>query len=94
MRLRRSGQLSSPEPTPPLAIEDVEVESETPIPWSVEQLHALGPITGPSHRTYVPIVRSTARDNSLGELAESALPPTQLSFISEQLESFKGRDSL
>lgn len=31
-----------------------------PVLWSVEQLNALEPMTGPSHRTWVPIVRSSA----------------------------------
>ena len=30
---------------------------------STEQLNAAGPLTGPSHRTFVPIVRNTLRES-------------------------------
>ena len=39
--------------------------------WTVDQLHALGPATGPGHRSFVPIVRSTSSDNSVGDLTIS-----------------------
>ena len=48
-----------------------DVDETAPLPWSVEQLHALGPVTGIGHRTFVPIVRSAAGDNPLGDLANS-----------------------
>jgi hypothetical protein len=65
-----------------------------PVPWSVEQLHALGPVTGPNHRTSVPIVRSTMKDGSVANHSDATLPRTELSFISEGMESWTGRDSL
>jgi len=30
---------------------------------STEQLNAAGPLTGPGHRTFVPIVRNTSRES-------------------------------
>jgi hypothetical protein len=51
-------------------------------------------VTGPSHRTSVPIVRSTVKDNARGDLVDTSLAPSELSFISEGLESWKGRGSL
>jgi hypothetical protein len=86
--------MNTPEPSPPIAAEEVEVETEAPLPWKVEQLQALGPVTGPSHRSYVPIIRSTTKEDLLGDRSDSSLPQTQLSFISEINESFKGKDSL
>ena len=68
MRLSRR-KPSPPLPTSPdLTSEIREADMTPPVPWSVEQLNALGPATGPSHRTFVPIVRSTLPDNSLGDL--------------------------
>jgi hypothetical protein len=66
MRLRtRRPRRASPESTPAFVDDPVEVEATTPVSWSVEQLHSLGPVTGPGHRTFVPIVRSTLRGGSL-----------------------------
>jgi hypothetical protein len=39
-----------------------------PVSLSIEQLNLSGPATGPSHRTFVPIVRNTSPEISLGEL--------------------------
>jgi hypothetical protein len=96
---RRGNRLpgSPPEPSPPMAASDAVVEATSPVPasipgttpWRVEQLQALGPVTGPSHRSSVPIVRSTVKDNALVERAETSLPQTELTFISEGLESWK-----
>jgi len=67
MRLRnRREARSQTEPSNFTIAGDGEVDSSTPVTWSVDQLNALGPVTGPSHRTFVPIVRSTLIDNSLG----------------------------
>jgi hypothetical protein len=52
-----------------VALDDVVVTP--PVLWSVEQLNALSPVTGPSHRTFVPIVRSTLADNPLGDVTSS-----------------------
>src|ERR1700722_2471737 len=102
MRLRGNHPSSSPpEPSAPLAAADEVVEAKAPVPapgsdgpWSVAQLHALGPVTGPNHRTSVPIVRGTAKDNSTGDVTESSLPQTELTFIAEGVEGWTGRDSL
>lgn len=32
-------------------------------PMSIETLNAAGPLAGPGHRTFVPIVRNTTREN-------------------------------
>jgi hypothetical protein len=47
-----------------------------PVSLSIEQLNASGPVTGPSHRTFVPIVRSAPREISLGELNGVVGPTT------------------
>jgi hypothetical protein len=69
----RSKRSRSPQPEPsPISVADVrEVDTTPPVLWSVEQLNALRPVTGPSHRTFVPIVRNTMPENSLGDLAEA-----------------------
>ena len=71
MRLRIRGR-AIPQIEPPQlpTAESVAVDIAPLIPWSVEQLNALRPLTGPSHRTFVPIVRSL-QDNSLGDLSNS-----------------------
>jgi hypothetical protein len=56
---------------------DGEVGLTPPVPWSVDQLNALRPVTGPSHRTFVPIVRSLP-DTSLGVHSDSSAPGSQL----------------
>ena len=67
MRLRsRRTPPSHVEPSQPIVVADDEVASTSTISWSVEQLNALGPVIGPSHRTFVPIVRSTP-NISLGD---------------------------
>jgi hypothetical protein len=73
---RRSKRKARSEPVPSILTfaSDGEVDVSTPVAWSVEQLNALGPVTGPSHRTFVPIVRSTLSDNSLGEPTDSSFP--------------------
>jgi hypothetical protein len=47
-------------------------------PWKVEQLNAMGPMVGPSHRTFVPIVRSTVKESLLTDVTDSSLPGPQL----------------
>lgn len=51
-----------------MVVDDVDVDFTPPVPWTIEQLNALGPVTGPSHRTFVPIVRGTLQENSLGDV--------------------------
>jgi hypothetical protein len=99
MRLRSKRKTNFAFEQPPTTIaETAEVDAKAPdhapVPWRVEQLQALGPVTGPSHRTSVPIVRSSVKDTSPASPSASTLPPTQLSFVSEGLESWKGSDSL
>jgi len=54
MRLRnRREARSQTEPSNFTIAGDGEVDSSTPVTWSVDQLNALGPVTGPSHRTFV-----------------------------------------
>jgi hypothetical protein len=65
MRLRRKREPISPEPSYPVAIEPDDLDVKLPTLWSVEQLSTLRPVTGPSHRTFVPIVRSTAMYDAL-----------------------------
>jgi hypothetical protein len=101
MRLRNSRK-SNPSPEPQLATiagdADVDVKATDPVsapiaapaPWRVEQLHALGPVTGPNHRTAVPIVR---RDTSPGDHVDVVPSRTEISFVSEGMESWIGRDS-
>jgi len=71
MRLRAKRKLSSPEPSLPVVVGLDDVVVTPPVLWSVEQLNALSPVTGPSHRTFVPIVRSALADNPLGDIASS-----------------------
>ena len=71
MRLRAKRRLNQPEPSQPLVVALDDVVVTPPVLWSVEQLNALSPVTGPSHRTFVPIVRSTLADNPLGDIASS-----------------------
>jgi hypothetical protein len=98
----RNARKSNPSPEPHLATiagdSDVDVKAPdavsasivAPAPWRVEQLHALGPVTGPNHRTAVPIVR---RDTSPGDHVDVVPPRTEISFVSEGMESWIGRDS-
>jgi hypothetical protein len=66
MRLRNRRKSTVPsEPAEPTAVGGSDIDVTATAPWSVEQLNALGPVTGPSHRTFVPIVRSTLGDNPL-----------------------------
>jgi len=71
MRLRAKrkprSQLAPPQQT---VAQDSGVDSTSPVTWSVEQLNALGPLTGPGHRSVVPIVRSTLRDTLLEDVTE------------------------
>ena len=99
MRLRNSRKSNpSPEPQPATIAGDADVDVKAtdpvsvaaPAPWRVEQLHALGPVTGPNHRTAVPIVR---RDTSPGDHVDVVPPRTEISFVSEGMESWIGRDS-
>ena len=79
MRLRRKREpRTESEPAHLIVGGDFEIDSPAPVLWSIEQLNALGPMTGPSHRTFVPIVRSTLKDSSLGFPTESPYPPSQL----------------
>jgi hypothetical protein len=79
MRPRRKREpRSEPEPSNLIVGGDNEIDSPAPVLWSVEQLNALGPMTGPSHRTFVPIVRSTLKDSPLGFPTDSTYPPSQL----------------
>jgi len=79
MRLRSKREARShPERSQLTGAGDGEVDSTTPVTWSVEQLNALGPVTGPSHRTFVPIVHSTLRDNLLGDPTDSSFPHHKL----------------
>jgi hypothetical protein len=50
---------------------DGEVDKPLPVLWSVDQLNALRPLTGPGHRALIPMVRNTLPVNPLGDLAES-----------------------
>ena len=75
MRLRSKREpRSQPEPLQLVAAGDDQVEPMTSVSWTVEQLNALGPVTGPSHRTFVPIVRSTMPNISLGDPTEASAP--------------------
>jgi len=66
MRLRNRRKLTVPsEPVQLTAVMSGDIDVTAAAPWSVEQLNALGPLTGPSHRTMVPIVRSTLGDSTL-----------------------------
>lgn len=56
---------------------DKGADVTTPVTWSVEDLNALGPMTGLNHRSFVPIVRSL-RDSSPGDLPDASYPRTQL----------------
>jgi hypothetical protein len=76
MRLRNKREsIAAPEPPQPVVASDSDVVATAQVPWSVEQLNALGPVTGPSHRTFVPIVRATLADTSHGDLTDSGAPP-------------------
>jgi hypothetical protein len=78
MRLRnRRKRRPEPESSHLAVAGSVEVDSLPPVTWSIEQLNSLGPMTGPSHRTFVPIVRSTMAESSLGDPTESSAPRLQ-----------------
>lgn len=72
MRLR-SKRKPNPQPMPSqfVVAEEAEVDRTPPKLWTVEQLNALRPETGPGHRTIVPLVRSNLRDSSFGDLTDS-----------------------
>jgi len=46
-----------------------EAGASRPVPWNVEQLTAMGPVTGPGHRSFVPIVRTTVQDTPVRDVA-------------------------
>jgi len=71
MRLRAKRRLNQPEPSQPLVVAPDDVVVTPPVLWSVEQLNALSPVTGPSHRTFVPIVRSALADHPIGDITSS-----------------------
>jgi len=71
MRLRAKRRLNQPEPSQPLVVALDDVVVTPPVLWSVEQLNALSPVTGPSHRTFVPIVRSALADHPIGDITSS-----------------------
>jgi hypothetical protein len=74
MRLRSKREpRSQPEPLQLMVAGDGEIEPTTNVTWTVEQLNALGPVTGPSHRTFVPIVRSTVPNISLGDPMDTSV---------------------
>jgi hypothetical protein len=62
--------IAATEPSGLVEVHDVEVDVPPPVPWTIDQLNALGPVTGPNHRTFVPIVRSALLDTSLGDLTQ------------------------
>jgi hypothetical protein len=70
---RWSSRTPSPPPEPPhdITARDDDDDETPPTLWSIEQLKALRPVTGPGHRTIVPTVRNTLRDNTFGDLADS-----------------------
>lgn len=71
MRLRAKRKVNPPETSPPTVMGLDDVVVTPPVLWSVEQLNALSPVTGPSHRTFVPIVRSALADNPVGDVTSS-----------------------
>ena len=78
MRLRsKRAPRTAQEPSQLVVAGDGEVEPTTSVSWTVEQLNALGPVIGPSHRTFVPIVRSTMPNISLGDRTETSAPRLQ-----------------
>ncbi|MGB8196522.1 MAG: hypothetical protein WCF25_05915 [Acidimicrobiales bacterium] len=60
-------------------VEALEPEPSVPVrePWKIEQLHAMGPMTGPSHRTFVPIVRAQ-KEGVPTEVTGATIPTEQL----------------
>ena len=77
MRIRSRRKSRPPQGSSPLeAAGDGEIAMIAATSLSPEQLNALGPMTGPDHRTFVPIVRNTTREVSLGELNEVVGPTT------------------
>ena len=77
MRIRsRRKARSARNSSPPQAAGEGEIAMMAPVSLSMEQLNASGPVTGPGHRTSVPIVRSTPREISLGELNGVVGPTT------------------
>jgi hypothetical protein len=71
MRLWNKRQpVPQPEPSHLMVAEAREVDKTPPVLWSVEQLNALRPLTGPGHRALIPMVRSTLPVNSLGDLTD------------------------
>ena len=54
-----------------ISTETREVDVTPVVSWTVQQLQALGPATGPSHRSFVPIIRTSLPDNPQGDPATS-----------------------
>ena len=78
MRLRsKRAPRTAQEPSQLVVAGDGEVEPTTNVTWTVEQLNALGPVTGPSHRTFVPIVRSAVPNILLGDPMDTSVPRLQ-----------------
>jgi hypothetical protein len=64
MRIRGRRKAIPPREPLPLEIEGAgEIVVTTSSHLSIDQLNAAGPSTGPSHRTFVPIVRNTLRES-------------------------------
>ena len=67
MRLRSKRRpIPPPEQSLIVVTTDGDVDAKVSVPWSVEQLRSFGPVTGPGHRTFVPIVRSSVLDIAVG----------------------------
>ena len=63
MRIKSRRKAIPPRGPLPLEIEGTsEIVVTTSSHLSIDQLNAAGPLTGPSHRTFVPIVRKTLRE--------------------------------
>jgi hypothetical protein len=78
MRLRSKREpRTEQEPSQLMVAGEDEVESTTSVSWTVEQLNALGPVIGPSHRTFVPIVRSAVPNILLGDPMDTSVPRLQ-----------------
>lgn len=71
MRLRNRRKTSPPEQSQSTVVGHDDDDVTPLVPWSIDQLNALGPVTGLSHRTFVPIVRSALQDNPVSDVANS-----------------------
>ena len=77
MRILSRRKSRSPRRSSPLRVAgESEIVMLAPASLSIEQLSTSGPATGPSHRTFVPIVRSIPQEISLGELNGVVSPTT------------------